>query len=414
MASRRRLLLSALALPALAAARPGAAAASVRVGALYPLTGNSASAGQQSKAALDFGADLVNAAHPDLAELPLAAGTGLSRLGGARIEAVLVDHRGDPAVAQTETLRLITQDRVVGLIGAYQSSCAYTATAVAERYGIPFVVSDSVAANITGRGYKFVFRVTPIAVNFAATYMRFIAEMKQAGHAVDTLAVVNENTDYGTSVGDAIVAAAKSAGLPVALRIPYSASATDVSAEVLTLKRRNPSLAIFISYTSDAILYMKTMHSLGYRPPMIIADDAGFNDPSFLSTVGGISQGLMSRSVWSRSAKGSLTDRLASAFRARTGMEMNDLSGRVLEAFLVLADAINRAGSTAPKKLQAALRATDMKPPHLLVGYDGVKFDKTGQNVLGATYLTQLQGPDYVTVWPAAAATAKLQWPMPA
>lgn len=414
MARRRQLLLSALALPALAAARPPAAAQSVRIGALYPLTGNSASAGQEAKAAVDFGTDLVNTAHPDLALLPLAAGTGLTGLGGARIEAVLVDHRGDPAMAQTETLRLITQDRVVGLLGAYQSSCAYTATAVAERYGIPFVVSDSVAANITARGYQFVFRVTPIADNFAATYMRFIAQMRQAGHKVETIAVANENTDYGTSVGEAIVAAARAAGLSVAAHIPYSASATDMSAQVLTLKNHNPSLAIFVSYTSDAILYMKTMHSLGYRPPMIIGDDGGFNDPSFITSVGGISQGLMSRSVWSRGAKGSLTDRLATAFKARTGMEMNDLTGRVLEAFLVLADGINRAGSTSPAKLQSALRATDMKPPHLLVGYDGVKFDKTGQNVLGATYLTQLQGPDYVTVWPASAATAKLQWPMPA
>lgn len=414
MARRRQLLLSALALPALGAARPAAAAETVKIGALYPLTGNSASAGQECKAGLDFGVDLVNTPHPELAALPLAAGSGLPRLGGAKIETVLVDHRGDPALAQTETLRLITQDRVVALEGAYQSSCAYTATAVAERYGIPFVVSDSVAANITGRGYQFVFRVTPIAANFAATYMRFIGEMKQAGHTIATLAVVNENTDYGTSVGDAIMAAAKAAGITVAVRIPYSASAADLSAEVLTLKHHNPTLVIFISYTPDAILYMKTMHSLGYRPPMIIADDAGFNDPSFLSTVGAISQGVMSRSVWSRGPKGSLTDRLAVAFKAKTGMAMNDLSGRVLEAFLVLADAINRAGSTAPKKLQAALRATDMKPAQLLVGYDGVKFDKTGQNVLGATYLTQLQGPDYVTVWPASAATAKLEWPMPA
>ena len=384
----------------------------MRIGALYPLTGNSASAGREAKAALDFGTELVNTAHPDLAALPLAAGTGLTRLGGARIETVLVDHRGDPAMAQTETLRLITQDRVVGLLGAYQSSCAYTATAVSERYGIPFVVSDSVAANITARGYQFLFRVTPIADNFAATYMRFIAEMKKAGQKIDTLAVVNENTDYGSSVGEAIVTAAKAAGLSVAAHIPYSASAADMSAQVLTLKNRNPSLAIFVSYTSDAILYMKTLQSLGYRPPMIIGDDGGFNDPSFVTSVGGISQGLMSRSVWSRGAKGSLTDRLAAAFKARTGIEIDDLSGRVLQAFLVLADAINRAGSTAPAKLQAALAATDMKPPHLLVGYDGVKFDKTGQNVLGATYLTQLQGPGYVTVWPAAAATAKLQWPM--
>ena len=66
-------------------------------------------------------------------------------------------------------------------MGAYQSSCSFTATAVAERYGIPFMVGDSAALNITGRGFKWVFRATPIATDYARTYMRFFADMKKAG-----------------------------------------------------------------------------------------------------------------------------------------------------------------------------------------------------------------------------------------
>jgi branched-chain amino acid transport system substrate-binding protein len=99
--------------------------------------------------------------------------------------------------------RLITSDKVAALFGSYHSSTAMTATAVAERYGVPFVVSDSVAANITARGFKFTFRVTPIAANFADSYMRFLLDQKQAGRTVDTLAIVNENTDYGSSSGSA-------------------------------------------------------------------------------------------------------------------------------------------------------------------------------------------------------------------
>ncbi|MBX6744983.1 MAG: ABC transporter substrate-binding protein [Acetobacteraceae bacterium] len=409
---RRQFLGATLAIPALAA-RHAASAETVRVGALYPLTGNSASMGQEAKLALDFAADFINAAHPEFADLPLAASAGLPNLGGAQIQLVLADHRGDPTMAQTEALRLITQQRVVALVGAYQSSAALTSTAVAERYGIPYVVSDSVAANITARGFKWTFRVTPIAANFAQTYMHFLGEMRQAGRDIANIAIVNENTDYGTSVGDAIGAAAEANGIPVPLRIPYSANSADVSPQVLQLKARNPSVVIFISYTSDAILYMRSIRSLGYAPPMIIADDAGFNDPSFITTVGEISQGVLSRSVWSRGAPGSLTDRLAVAYKARTGAEMDDLAGRIMQTLFVLADAINRAGSTEPAKLQAALRATDMKRSQLIVGFDGVRFDQTGQNELGSTYLTQLRGKGYVTVWPASAATAPLQWPLP-
>src|SRR6202008_633282 len=197
--------------------------------------------------------------------LPLAESAGLPGLGGAKLELVFADHQGNPSVAQNQALRLVTQDRVHVLFGAYQSSCTFTATQVAERYGIPFVVGDSSALNITGRGFKWTFRVTPIATDYAATYMRFIDDMKKAGHKIGSIAIVNENTDYGTSVAEAIEVAAKQNNVPVAIRIPYSASTTDVSAQVLQLKEKNPDLIIFISYTADSILYIKTLKNLDYR-----------------------------------------------------------------------------------------------------------------------------------------------------
>src|SRR6516165_9507949 len=190
-----------------------------------------AAAMQASKAAAEVAAEIVNNKHPELGNLPLAATEGLPNQGGARLELTFVDHQGNPSLAQQLATRLITQDNVHVLMGAYQSSCSFTATAVAERYGIPFMVGDSAALNITGRGFKWVFRATPIASDYAATYMRFFADMKKQGKTIASIAVVNENTDYGTSVADSIEAAAKKNSIPVAIRIPYSASTTDVSAQ---------------------------------------------------------------------------------------------------------------------------------------------------------------------------------------
>jgi branched-chain amino acid transport system substrate-binding protein len=145
---------------------------------------------------------------------------------------------------------------------------------------------------------------------------------------------------------------------------------------------------------------------------MIIGDSAGFSDPSFLPAVGPISQGLMNRSVWSKGPPGSLSYDVNALYQARSNHELDDVSGRTLQAFFVLADAINRAGAADPKKIQAALQQTNMPQSAMVIGYQGVKFDDTGQNVLSATYLTQLQGADYATVWPEAPGTARLVWPM--
>ncbi|HZB91291.1 MAG TPA: ABC transporter substrate-binding protein [Stellaceae bacterium] len=401
----------AAALAALLFALPAGAAGTVKIGALYPLTGSSAPAGQAAKAAVEVALDIINNPHPELKGLPLAATAGLPNLGGAKIEVINVDHQGDPAVGQQQTLRLITQDHVAALIGVYHSSVALTATAVAERYGVPFVVADSVAANITQRGFKWTFRVTPIATDFAKAYTDFLTEMKKSGKKINSVAVLNENTDYGTSVGNSIVAVMKAGGFDV-LQIPYSAKSTDVSAQVLQLKEKKPDVAVFVGYTADEILYMKTLKDLDVMPAMIIGDDAGFSDPSFIPAVGTIAQGVLDRSAWAAGKPGSVTAEINAMYKAKTGRDLDDTSGRWMQAFFVLADAINRAGSTDPAKIQKALQETDMKPAQLMMGYSGVKFDATGQNILASTYLIQLQGKEYVSVWPDARATAKLQWPM--
>jgi branched-chain amino acid transport system substrate-binding protein len=223
------------------------------------LTGNSAASGGEAKASVEVAADIITTGHPEMKGLTVGLTPGLAGLGGAKIEPVFVDHRGDPSMAQSLAQKLITSDKVAALFGAYHSSCAMTATAVAERYGVPFVVSDSVAANITARGFKNTFRVTPVAANFADSYMRFLQDQKKLGRRVEDLAIVNENTDYGSSVGDAIAAEAKKQGFTVSIRVPYSANGVDVSAQVLQLKEKNPSVALFVSYASDATLFLRSM-----------------------------------------------------------------------------------------------------------------------------------------------------------
>jgi branched-chain amino acid transport system substrate-binding protein len=402
----------AAALIAASLAFPAQAADTIKIGVIYPLTGNAAPAGNSAKDAVELGVEIVNGAHPELNGLPLAESAGLPNLGGAKIEMVGADHQGNPSVGQNQTLRLITQDKVVAMLGAYHSSVALTATAAAERQGIPFLVADSVALNITQRGFKWTFRVGPIAPDFAKAYTTFLNELKKFGKKIDSIAVVNENTDYGTSVAASIVEAAKQANIAVAAQIPYNANSTDVSGQVLQLREKKPDAVIFISYTADTVLYFKTMKNLDYLPPIIIGDDAGFSDPSFIPNVGELAQGAINRSAWDTGKPGSNSYKINEMFKKKYGRDLDDTSARWMQGFLVLAEAINRAGSTDPAKIQAALKATDLKPAQLMIGYRGVKFDETGQNTLSATYLIQLQGKEYKSVWPEDHATAKLEWPM--
>ena len=394
-------LLCAASISVVLAGQASAQDKTVKIGAIFPLSGNAASTGVHTKAALEVAMDIINNAHPELGNLPLAKNAGLAGLGGAKVEVVFADNQGSPATGQNQALRLITEEKVVALTGAYQSGITLTASAISEKYGIPFLNGESVAANLTERGFKWFFRTTPIASDFAKIYFDFLGDMKAAGAKTDTVAMVHDNTEYGTSVATVITNVFKANGQNAPIDIAYAANATDVQAQVLQLKEKKPDVLIMISYTSDAILFAKTMQALDYKPPMLIADDAGYSDPSFIKAVGKISQGAFNRSSWSVGPAGSPTALIADMYKKKSGDEMDDTAARQMQGLFVLCDAIDRAGSTDPAKIQAALKATDLKPEQLMMGYKGVKFDDKGQNILAAGVIIQLQdGENYVTVWP--------------
>src|SRR5215469_10135959 len=170
------------------------AADTVKIGAVMPMSGGAASIGVHAKAAFDVVMDIVNNAHPELGNFPLAKNAGLAGLGGAKVDVVFADNQGSPATGQNQTLRLITEGKVVALTGAYQSGITLTSSAIVEKYGIPYVNGESVAANLTERGFKWFFRTTPIASDFAKIYVDFLTDMKAQGGKIDSIALVHDNT----------------------------------------------------------------------------------------------------------------------------------------------------------------------------------------------------------------------------
>jgi len=393
--------------------RAHAAPPPIKIGVIVPLTGVSAPSGQAMKAAIELAAKIVNEGNSkDLAPLPLTQSAGLPNLGGAQIEPIFADSQGSPSVGQTQAVRLVTQEHVVALFGSYQSGVTKTTSEVAERYGIPFVCGDSVAAELTARGYKTFFRVTPAITEFAKVYIAFFDDLKKQGKNIKTIAVVHENTDYGTAVGDAMEAVTKGTPYQIVARIPYTASATDLSAEVNQLKAKKPDAVLFASYTSDSILFAKTMNELGFTAPAIIGDDSGFVDGTFLKTSASIMEGAMSRSSWAPPKPGTPAYKINQMYKAM-GYDFDtfEAAARDMQGFWVLMDAINRAKSTNSDAIIAALKATNLSPQQLMLPYHGVKFDDKGQNVEGAAIMEQIQNGKYVVIWPSSFAQAKLEWP---
>ena len=256
-------------------AQAGEAQTVIKVGNILPLSGPSASVGLQNKQAQDMAVDEINAAG------------GIKSLGGAKIQLLYADSESKPEKGVAEAERFINTEKVNILTGCWNSAVSYPVSAVAERYGIPFLVPVSVADKITEQGFKNVFRIAAKDSWWTRDQFAFLKDMEKEFNAkIATVAFVYENGDWGKGFAEGWKKLAQQGGYKVVLDEPYPSTATDLSPVVQKIKRANPDVLFLTSNAADAILLTNTMAEYKVKPKAIIASGGGHADPSFLKAAG--------------------------------------------------------------------------------------------------------------------------------
>ena len=392
-----------------------AAPPTIKIGGLYPLTGNLASTGLDCKRGAEMAVEIINGKY-DL-NLPMARTEGLPNLGGAKIEMVWADTKGEPKNGQAEAERVVTQDGVVGVIGAYQSSVTKTASQATERLRIPYVCSDSSSPTLTERGLKYFFRVSPHDGIFAHDQFNFLRDLEGVKkQKVQTVALLYENTEFGSNVGKQEQKYAQEYGYKVVEDISYTANATDVTSEVGRLIKANPDVLMHASYITDAILFTKTFKEMGCNPKGMLTM-AGYIEPGYLPAVKADGDYMIVRSTFALdlAKRKPLVGQVNELFKKKYGLDMSENAARSFTAPFVFADAINRAKTTEAEAVVKTLHDTSIPGDQVIYPWQGVKFDpQTNQNIYAKGTLVQVQNQQYATVWPFESAAKDLVWPFPA
>jgi branched-chain amino acid transport system substrate-binding protein len=392
----------------------GADGDTIRIGAIFPLTGASASTGQRTLEGVELAAEIVNE-DVDM-DLPLASGEGLPNLDGATIEIVPADHEEDPETGASETERLITSENVSAVIGAYFSSVTLTASERAERLAVPFVNGSSSSPELTeGRDLQFFWRTGPSDRTFAESFFDFLDDLnaeKDAG--VENIAILHENTAYGTDAAEVTEEVANERGYEIVSIVPHGNGVNDVTPEASQIKSENPDAVFQASYTPEAIVFTQTFRQLDYVPN-ILAYGAGYSDSAYFEAVGNAGNYTISRAAWALDA---VKDRpaavdVAEMFEERYGHAMDENSARDFTAALTLFQAINEAGSAEAEAIQEAMNNTDLPAEQTIMPWDGISFDDTGQNELASGVILQYIDGEYKLIWPFEDATTDVVWPLP-
>lgn len=385
------------------------AADPVKVGYLIPLS---------SSAASSIGRDMSRATH--LAVKHINEAGGIKSLDGAKIELVEVDTRGDPQVAITEAERLISNAKVSALIGAFQSSVTFPATAVAEKHQVPWVVDLAAKKEITERGYKYVFRPTQVPASYNAQSMvDFVKYANETtGKSAKTVAMLYENTDWGQDMANTLRDGFKKMGVEVVLDEAYPPNTADLRPLVLKVKGRKPDVVTVTSYAADAVQLHKLLVQMRVGGMAYIGSAAGQIDSNFIPLVGEkIADTVYTTNGWAgydSVINTPFAKRFWDEFVAAHKVEPNELSVSAYGAVWVLKDALERAASADPKAIRDALAQTRIVGTDItrLLGYD-IVIDETGQNTEKRFVMQQIDGKAYRTVWPENLAVKdyKMVWP---
>jgi branched-chain amino acid transport system substrate-binding protein len=384
----------------------------ILVGSILPLTGTFAQTGAILRIGQELAQDLINKGqyYPIL----MAGSNGIPSLGHAKLKLVFADSQGRPDQAATVAEQLITQNKVVAIMGSYTSATTQTASLRAEQYKIPFLNPDSSNPALTDRGLKWFFRISPHDGTFTENMFQFMAEMKKKGWNPKRIALVHEDTLFGKGFGDVTEEIAKREGYIMAAHITYPANTSEVQSEVQKVKASNPDVIFQGSYLSDSLLFMKTYKQQGINVP-IIAQDAGFVDPGFIAGLGKDANYMFTRDTYALNIKqrNQGVPLINELYRQRSGKNLDGNVARDFTAVTVIADAINRAKSTEAEKIRQALVATNIDGKRTVLPWKGIKFNDHGQNTEGAGLILQIQDGAYQTVWPGFVASKEPQWPIP-
>lgn len=360
---------------------------SIRVGVITSLTGAEARFGQAQKYGYEMALDEINA----------------RAVLGKKIELIYQDDTSKPEVASLTVEKLADRTDIVALMGAYSSSATFPAAAVADRYHIPMLCPSATTDEITRQGYQWVFRVCSSASDYGRTLVEFLSQVAEA----HKLAVVYENTQFGSSVARAALEQAPKAGIEIVAYEAYDQGGTDFTPLLTRVKSAEPNAVLFVSYLADATLLMRQSKEIDLNPKVFTAGGAGFSLPDFLKGAGDTAEYTISVTQWTPDAKWTGSREWADTFRTRFNYEPSYHSVQAYISLMILADAIERAGSTERTSVRDAIKASKLDSI-----FGPIHFNEVGQNEHQVA-ITQVLNRKFVTIWPASAAIRPPVLPTP-
>jgi branched-chain amino acid transport system substrate-binding protein len=348
-----RTLLGRRSLPVLVLALAAAAAACERrsdggtaddtgdipIGVYASLSGDGASFGQSSVEGIQLATDEINA----------AGGV----LGGRKLRLIIEDDQSRPEEASSAVTKLISQDRVVAVLGEVASRRTLAAAPVAQRYQVPMITPASTNERVTQVG-DYIFRVCfidPFQGDVLATFAYNDLKARRVAVLRDL------QQDYSVGLTDAIVRRFTELGGTVLPPVSYSSGDTDFRAVLTQIRGLQPDAIFATGYYQEAATIVRQARELGMTMPILGGD--GWVGDALANGREALANTYISNH-YSGDNPSPVVQNFVANYRARFSREPDSIAALGYDSVKVLADALNRAGSTEGARLRDAIATADV------------------------------------------------------
>ena len=370
----------------------------IKVGALYPLTGNDAGwAGDPYVKSHQMAIDEINAAG------------GIACLDGAKLELVKGDTQSRAETGNAEMERLITQEGVVTVFGSALAGTTVPASEVAEKYEVPYIVPNSLDGTVTARGLKYAFQTVSLMQNWGVDDANWVKE-----HGAETTVIAVPNITFGDEVQDIWEGAIPAAGLELLDSFTYEANSNDFTDTILRVKQLDPDVWFMLG-NAETPTFVKQLKEQGYYPKMgIITLGSGFATSFFLNETGAdLVEGIIFTMDFAPVSQLPVDPAFMQRFKEYTGQDLGGTYNTTYASTWLLADALEEACSTDPKVIAETLRTTTFTEGVWNFQWPAASFDEKGRLEQAPTVIGQWQDGQMVAVWPDDLAAAEAVWPVP-
>jgi len=307
------------------------------VGEFGSLTGTTATFGQSTHHGVMLATEQLNAAGGVL---------------GKKVRIIVEDDQSKPEEAATAVTKLISQDRVVAILGEVASSRSLAAAPIAQQNRIPMISPSSTNPQVTAVG-DYIFRVCFIDPFQGLVMAKFAANSLKIKKVAILYDVKN---DYSVGLRNVFSEKFKELGGQIVGEQSYSEGDSDFRAQLTQLKGLGPEAIYVPGYYTEVATIARQSRDLGLKAPLLGGD--GWDSPKLFEIGGAAIEGAYMSNHNSMEDPNPAIQKFVADYKAKHGGVPDALAALGYDAANVLFDAMKRAGSTEGPKVRDALAAT--------------------------------------------------------